>query len=173
MNRHTIAMCALPLVLSACASYPAQDGFAGVRTVFHNPYTDPVVDDRMIGPDQERNAFGIDGRWIDGLFYPGVGRFAYDRNGNVVRLSRRDRRILRQRARDLREQERINQAVADFNRRNAGPSPQVPAPVPSAPPVSAPPVTSAPPVMTPPPAVSAPPQQGDGSSYSRSNRVPR
>ncbi len=106
-------------VLSGCASSSDELGLNGNRSVFHNPYSTPVE-------------IGEQDTGTSGLRYPGRGHYAYDEDGNRVRISRAERRLLRQRFRDVQDQIEINERVAEFNAQNAGP----PEPVPSAPPVA-------------------------------------
>ena len=97
--------------LSGCA---ANGDLTGVQ---NSPYTVPVnIGD---GPPSD-------------LRYPGRGPYAYDGDGNRVRLSRRERRQFRERFRNVQAQIEQNERVAEFNAQNAGP----PEPVPSAPPVA-------------------------------------
>ena len=123
------------LLLGACASNPSQAGFSGERTVFHNPYADPVIANGPIGLEQCGVFAGQAGCWLDGLFYPGAGGYAFDRAGNRVSLSKRERRAFRERSRLIAEQVELNELVADFNERQAS---LPPPPVPTAPPIATP-----------------------------------
>ena len=127
MNRASIiALIALP-ALGACASTP-QNPFDGGRTVFYNPYAALEIENGPVGPETER-AFPRDkGRWIDGLFYPGAGWFAYDRGGNRVALSRQDRRELRERDRRLEQRAIQNRELAQFEAERASQPRTAPAP---------------------------------------------
>ncbi len=129
---------AASLALGACASSDQQLGLDGNRSVFHNPYAAPELANGPVGPDQCADCPGIDGRWLEGLTYPGRGDFAYDRNGNRVQLSRADRRVLRARFRAIRDQAEINRRVEEFNARQAA-APPIPAP--TAPPVASKPAS--------------------------------
>lgn len=88
MNPTASLYLAAPLVamfaLAACASPSPRGDLTGTRTAFHNPYA-----------TIER--FEEEGR-VDALFYPGAGRFAFDSEGNRVRLSRGELRAIRSRA---------------------------------------------------------------------------
>lgn len=84
MNTTAKATLAATFALGACASPGPGGDLTGSRTAFHNPYA-----------TVER--FEEQGR-MDGLFYPGAGRFAFDSEGNRVRLSRRELRAMRDRA---------------------------------------------------------------------------
>lgn len=117
--------------LSACVANP-QSEFNGQRTVFDNPYS-ASIDRGPVGPDQCAECPGVEGRLLEVLNYPGRGRFAYDRNGNRVELSRSERRTLRQRFDAIEDQAEINRRVAAFNAAQAA---LPPPPVPSAPPVA-------------------------------------
>lgn len=82
-------------VLSGCAS---ADPLEGGRTVFHNPYAAPAIDRTGIGPqcdvDLGRDATCLNGAVIRG----GRGRNAILSNGETVRLTRAQARLLRQQA---------------------------------------------------------------------------
>ena len=108
-----LLICASSAVaLSACASSES------ALSVNHSPYTVPV----NIGDNDP----------LGNLRYPGTGPYAYDADGNRVRLSRRERRQLRERYRNVQAQVEQNERVAEFNAENSGP----PEPIPSAPPVA-------------------------------------
>ncbi len=129
--RSGLAVAAIFMV-TACASPTTENQFTGERTVFHNPYAAPELQNGPVGPDQCEQCFGVDGRWLNGLFYPGRGDFAYNRKGERVRLSRNDRRELRRRFQAMEDQIEINRRVDEFNARRVS----IPEPVPSAPPVA-------------------------------------
>lgn len=131
----TIAALACIGSLAACASTQPSTAFGGERTVFDNPYADPVIANGPVGPEQCGAFEGQQGCWLDGLFYPGKGSYAYDRDGNRVSLSRSERRAFREQAFLVREQARINRLVAEFNARQAE---MPPPPEPSAPPIATP-----------------------------------
>ena len=118
--------------LSACAAVPSSDGFAGERTVFHNPYASLESENGPVGPECD-GCFGNDGRWLDGLVYVG-GDYAFDRKGNRVRLSRNDRRALESRRQAVIDRAESNRSLAEDSARGASGPPE---PVPSAPAVSA------------------------------------
>lgn len=135
-TRTAIVMATGFLSLGACSTPQAGIGLDGHRTVFHNPYAPIELENGPVGPEQCQNCPG--GVWIDGLFYPGSGRVAYDRLGNRVRLSRSERRDARERFRLIRSQVEQDAAVAQFNQGlvNQGQGGSTPPPIPSAPPVS-------------------------------------
>ncbi len=84
-------------ILAGACTTPAEHRFENQRTVFNNPYAPPEIDQTGIGPDCDEQVLR-DGRCgLDSLIYPGRGRFARDRNGNLVRLTRNERRFLRER----------------------------------------------------------------------------
>jgi len=123
--------------LCSCAVSEPQVGFAGERTVFHNPYAAQEFENGPVGPDQCAECPGNDGRWLDGLFYPGAGHYAFDRSGNRVPLSREDRRELRLRNELIGDQAEINRKVAEFDAHQAAMLDR-PLPQPSAPPTALP-----------------------------------
>jgi hypothetical protein len=143
-----IGMVALVLTLSACAS-PREPGFQGQRTVFSNPYVPPVIDQGTIGPrcDEARVRRSVCSSGA--IIFPGRGRYALLPDGQVVRLTRAERRFLRDRADALQARRDVLQALANGTPLPPG-SPAVPRELggrgPSAP--------------TPPPA--PPPTAGDG-----------
>ncbi|NCP12602.1 MAG: hypothetical protein GW858_00365 [Sphingomonadales bacterium] len=82
-------------LLGGCAS---ADSLEGQRTVFNNPLAVPEIDRRGIGP-QCNIDFGRDATCLGApLIYPGKGRHASLGNGDSVRLTRAQVRILRERA---------------------------------------------------------------------------
>jgi hypothetical protein len=83
------------VVIGGCASTDPQ---AGQRTVFNNPYAAPVIDRTGIGPQCDE-AFGRDATCLGApLIYPGRGRNAARGDGETIRLTRAQARILRDRA---------------------------------------------------------------------------
>lgn len=107
----------LAALLGGCAT---GDSLEGQRTVFSNPYVVPVLDQRGIGPQCEVD-FGRDATCLGGpVNYSRRGRTAVLANGETDRLTRAQRRLVRERA-ELIEA-----------RRNAPPMP--PAPLPAPPP---------------------------------------
>lgn len=82
------------LLLGGCAS---ADSLAGQRTVFSNPFATPVIDRTGIGPQCEAQ-FGRDATCLGtvrGLSRR--GRIAVLDNGETIRLTRNQARILRER----------------------------------------------------------------------------
>ncbi len=94
MRIQTVAVTLGSLALASCAT---GDPFDGGRSVFNNPYAAPVVDNGPVGPECDESAVRRDGCFLDSLFYPGRGRYALDRDGNRVRLTRSERRFFRER----------------------------------------------------------------------------
>lgn len=90
---------------SACATTSA-DPFAALgaeRGVFASPYVAPVVVSQQgVGPEPE-GVLPSRRPYLDTLIYPGRGRHALDRRGNIIRLSRHDRQLLQQRHERLRQ----------------------------------------------------------------------
>jgi len=82
------------LALAGCAT---ADTLQGSRSVFNNPYSALIFANGPVGPDCEGQVNRPDGCFLDTLAYPGRGRYARDRDGNLVRLTRSERRFLRQR----------------------------------------------------------------------------
>jgi hypothetical protein len=87
---------------AACASPDRFAGLGAERGVFASPYVAPEISRQGIGPEPEGV---LPGRrpYLDLLYFPGRGPRALDRNGNVVRLSRNERRQLQERFDRLRE----------------------------------------------------------------------
>jgi hypothetical protein len=100
MLHRLIGLGALALTLSACAT-PAELRFENQRTVFNNPYVPPVIDQRGIGPACEPAQLHEPACTPPNVIYPGRGRFGYLGGGEVVRLTRADRKFLRDRAESL------------------------------------------------------------------------
>ena len=121
------------LALSACAQSGNELGFDTQRTVFHNPLDPYSAGGQSVDPSQCEDRAGVSGCWLDGIFYPGVGRYAFARDGTRIELSRAERRTARERTRLIREQIRLNALVDDFNRQQAETRPD---PEPSAPPTA-------------------------------------
>jgi hypothetical protein len=89
------SMICLAALAGGCAS---GDSLEGQRTVFDNPHAPLVVDRTGIGPQCDID-LGRDATCLGGpLIYPGRGRHASLGNGESVRLTRDQARILRERA---------------------------------------------------------------------------
>jgi len=89
------------LLFGGCAT-GTDAGLERERTVFSNPFVPPEIDRRGIGPQCDVD-IGRDATCLGGpLVYPGRGRTAVLADGESVRLTRAQRRILRERA-ELRE----------------------------------------------------------------------
>jgi hypothetical protein len=85
----------LTALLGGCAT---GDPLEGQRTVFSNPYVAPVLDQRGIGPRCEVD-FGRDATCLGGpAIYSRRGRTAVLANGDTDRLTRAQRRLVRERA---------------------------------------------------------------------------
>lgn len=125
----------LAMTLAACSTAETSPGLAGQRSVFHNPYAPVVIDHGPVGPDQCSACPG--GVWVDGVFYPGRGAYAYDRFGTRILLTRQERRQARERYRQVSALIEQNRAIEQFNAAQAGASPPPPPPMPSAPPTTA------------------------------------
>lgn len=124
---------AVAMTLAACSTTETSPGFAGQRSVFHNPYAPVVIDHGPVGPDQCGGCPG--GVWVDGVFYPGRGAYAYDRYGTRILLTRQERRQARERYRQVSALIEQNRAIEQFNAAQASASPSPP-PLPSAPPIA-------------------------------------
>lgn len=95
-------LAALASGISACASTDPFAALSAERGVFASPYVAPHMASRQgIGPEPEGV---LPGRrpYLDTLIYPGRGRHALDRRGNIIRLSRHDRQLLQERHERLR-----------------------------------------------------------------------
>lgn len=135
MLHRLIGTGALVLTLSACTT-PAELRFENQRTVFNNPFVPPVIDQRGIGPACEPEQLHEPACTPPNVIYPGRGRFGYLGDGRAVRLTRADRRFLRERGEAL-------QARADIleSLKNGAP---LPPGSPALPPASSPPSQPAP-----------------------------
>ncbi|MEP0191343.1 MAG: hypothetical protein ABJP70_12045 [Erythrobacter sp.] len=80
--------------LCACTSSTL---FAAGPALFASPYAAPVLDNGPVGPECEGGVIRDDQCYIDGQAYPIHGRYARDVNGNVIRLTRQERRRIRER----------------------------------------------------------------------------
>lgn len=150
-------MVALMLALTACAS-PREPGFHGQRTVFSNPYVPPVIDQGTIGPRCDEVLVRRSVCTSGAIIYPGRGRTALLPSGEIVRLTRAERRFLRDRADALRAQRDVFEALANGTPLPPG-SPALPRDQGGRAP-SAPPPPTLPPSLPP----SAPPTAGRGDS---------
>jgi hypothetical protein len=105
------------LLLGGCAS---ADSLAGQRTVFSNPYAAPTIDRTGIGPQCEVQ-FGRDATCLGTVRgVPRRGRVAVLDNGETIRLTRNQARILRERA----------ALIAALPQQSLPPPPPPPAPAP-------------------------------------------
>ncbi|MBI1404325.1 MAG: hypothetical protein GC147_14095 [Porphyrobacter sp.] len=94
----SVIAAAAALLAGGCAT---ADPLEGRRTVFANPYVAPEISRRGIGPQCDVD-FGRDATCLSGpLIYSGRGSHASLGNGQSVRLTRAQRRILRERAEAL------------------------------------------------------------------------
>lgn len=91
---------AASLALAACAT-PAELQFDNQRTVFNNPYVPPVIDQRGIGPGCQPEQIRDLSCTPENVIYPGRGRLGYLGDGRTIRLTRAERRFLRERAEAL------------------------------------------------------------------------
>lgn len=107
-----IGVVTLVLALSACAS-PREPGFHGQRTVFANPYVPPVIDQGPVGPRCDEVRVRRPVCTEGAIVYPGRGGLALLPDGQVVRLSRAERRFLRERAEALQAQRDVFEALAN------------------------------------------------------------
>ena len=107
-----LALLMIPLGLAACNAAPVP-GFAGERSVFSNPYVQPVIDQRGIGPGCEVDAEPGSLCTSGGAIYPGRGHFALASNGELVRLNRAERQLLRDRADALEAQGDVFESLAN------------------------------------------------------------
>jgi hypothetical protein len=88
---------------AACASPDRFAALSAERGVFASPYVAPELASRQgIGPEPE-GVHPSRQPYLDTLIYPGRGPRALDRRGNVVLLSRNERRLLAERHERLRE----------------------------------------------------------------------
>jgi hypothetical protein len=136
------------MALSACAS-PREPGFTGQRTVFSNPYIPPVIDPGTVGPRCDAVPVRRSVCTSGAILYPGRGRNALLPNGEIIRLTRAERRFLRDRADALQAQRDVFEALANgtplppgspaLPREQGGRAPSAPPPTlpPSAPPMAA------------------------------------
>ena len=136
MVRKFAVLSAACLALGACAtSSETPNNFAAERGIFSSPYVAPELSRRAVGPGA-LDEHGRRRRWDDDLLYPGGGEFAYDREGNRVRLSRRELRELREVYFADQAQAVQDERIAEFNAQQASAPPALPPPQPSAPPVA-------------------------------------
>lgn len=94
MRSQVIAVGTGSLALAGCAT---GNVFDDGRSVFNNPYDVIAVDYGTVGPKCNEPATRRDGCYLDSLIYPGRGKYALDRDGNRVRLTRRERSFIRER----------------------------------------------------------------------------
>lgn len=115
-----VSLCGLA---AACASPDRFAALSAERGVFASPYVAPEISRQGIGPEPEGV---LPGRrpYLDLLYYPGRGPRALDRNGNVVRLSRGERRQLQERFDRLRE--RAQQVERERREQSAPPANLIP-----------------------------------------------
>ncbi len=147
MGMAKFGMVALALLLSACAS-PREPGFHGQRNVFSNPYVPPVIDSGAIGPRCDEVPVRRSVCTSGAILYPGRGSRALLPTGEIVRLTRAERRFLRDRADALQAQRDVFEALANgtplppgspaLPREQGGRAPSAPPPTlpPSAPPTA-------------------------------------
>lgn len=94
LNRSSVILAAA-MMLGGCAS---GDSLEGERSVFNNPYAAPVIDRSGIGPQCEVD-IGRDATCLGAVVaYDRRARWARLENGQTVRLTRAQSRILRERA---------------------------------------------------------------------------
>jgi len=127
-----IALAAAAASLGGCASREPFAALAAERGVFASPYVAPELASRQgIGPEPE-GVHPSRQPYLDALYYLERGRHALDRRGNVVRLSRNERRLLQERHERLRQ--RAEQIERERGQGSAGSAaPPLAAPIPRAP----------------------------------------
>ena len=103
MSSNLFILPASVLALSACT---VNDTFAAGPGMFGSPYAAPIFDNGPVGPECEGGVIRDEQCYIDGQAYPLYGRYARDANGNIIRLTRQQRREIR--ARDAAVQSRID-----------------------------------------------------------------
>lgn len=95
MHAHRRSIFLVALLLGGCAS---ADSLAGQRTVFSNPYAAPTIDRTGIGPQCDVQ-FGRDATCLGEVVATSRrGRIARLSNGETIRLTRNQARLLRERA---------------------------------------------------------------------------
>ncbi len=99
MHKRMPALIIVACAASACT--PVGQRFEDRRTVFNNPYVSPELDSGPVGPECSQGVIRDNKCWIDGVGYP-LGRgFVFTPDGDIVRLSGRERRFLRERVEAL------------------------------------------------------------------------
>lgn len=99
-------------LLGACTT-PAGFGFDEQRTVFNNPYVPPVIDPGTTGPRCDAVPVRRSVCTSGAILYPGGGRHALLPNGEIIRLTRAERRFLRDRADALEAQRDVFESLAN------------------------------------------------------------
>lgn len=96
----------MPLSVLATSACTTTDPFAAGPALFGSPYAAPVFDNGPVGPECDGGVIRDELCYIEGQAYPLYGRYARDVNGNIIRLTRKQRREIR--AREAAIQSRID-----------------------------------------------------------------
>lgn len=108
MVRAQIALTGLAAVaLGGCTT---SDPLNASRSVFYNPLA-LEIDNGPVGPVCPQGVIRDDACWIDGVAYPLNGRYARALDGRIVRLSREDRRFLRERTEAIRARQDLLESL--------------------------------------------------------------
>lgn len=100
MARNIVVISSMAVILASCASTP-EKSFQSARGLFASPYVEPELVNGPVGPECSEGVIRDDKCWIDGTAYPLNGRYYRDSNGNIIRLTRRERRLARERAESI------------------------------------------------------------------------
>lgn len=83
--------------LACLAGCTTPDPFAAERGAFRSPYAALEMENGPVGPTCDRGTYRDGACWIEGVAYPLPDGYARTPNGEIVRLTRSERRQARER----------------------------------------------------------------------------
>ncbi|QFT77400.1 hypothetical protein [Erythrobacter sp. THAF29] len=100
MAKRIVGIISIVVFASGCAS-TSESAFQTQRHLFQSPYVEPELANGPVGPECEGGVIRDEKCYIEGAAYPLDGRYYRDPDGNIIALSRHQRRLARERAESI------------------------------------------------------------------------
>lgn len=104
MPTRAIVLASATILTAGCTTSP-ESSFDSPRAIFQSPYVEPEIANGPVGPECEGGVIRDEKCWIEGVAYPLDGRYYRDPDGNIIALSRNQRRLARERAESIKARE--------------------------------------------------------------------